>query len=119
LPDNGFSKTQRLLKRREFQRVFDGGMKVVTPTLVFFWLNNGCVQPRLGLVVSKKAGKAVRRNRIKRMIREAFRLSHTDFSGAPDVVVIPRFGAFEQRLEEYLLSFRILQRKIRKQGTRS
>jgi ribonuclease P protein component len=50
---------------------------------------NDLTHGRLGLVVSRKVGRAVRRNRLKRVIREVFRLNKPAFAGL-DVVVIPR-----------------------------
>ena len=45
---------------------------------------------RLGLTVSKKMGHAVARNRIKRVVREYFRLHQTDFDLPLDIVVVPK-----------------------------
>lgn len=48
---------------------------------------------RLGLSVSRKLGKAVVRNRWKRLIREAFRLTRRQLPDGVDLIVIPRLGA--------------------------
>ncbi|PIE01070.1 MAG: ribonuclease P protein component [Acidobacteria bacterium] len=132
LQDNRFTKANRLRKSVEFDRVFKNGTKVVTPVLVFFWLpvnlqETGCRElagasfetagnfsSRLGLVVSKKAGNAVVRNRIKRMIREAFRLSKHLFPFQFDLVVIPRFGAKDGQLEAYIKSFQTLAKRMKR-----
>lgn len=47
---------------------------------------------RLGLTVSRKIGKSVRRNRVKRLIREYFRLHQHDFRLRADIVVVPKRG---------------------------
>ena len=58
--------------------------------LLVYACENELDRPRLGLSVSRKVGGAVVRNRWKRMLREAFRLSKADLPRAADLVVIPR-----------------------------
>ena len=70
-----FSKNSRLLKSEEFRRVKKYGKRVVGQTVVFDLLNEKFLYPRLGITVSKRFGKAHDRNRFKRLVREAFRLS--------------------------------------------
>jgi ribonuclease P protein component len=74
----------------------DNGVKVVDRVLVVVALkgedNRGCYS-RLGLVVSKKVGNAITRNRIKRVIRESFRMSEQKSLCNFDVVVIARAAA--------------------------
>lgn len=87
----GFPKSKRLLKTKEFRFVFDKGVKNVSRHLVMFGIPSQT--DRVGLVVSKKVGNAVVRNRVKRLLREQFR--QTD-SGSPlsmDVVVVARHTA--------------------------
>ena len=67
-----FPKTARLRQRAEFARVFDAGRRVAAPALALHW-TPGAV-PRLGIAVSRKVDpNAVGRNRIKRILRDAFR----------------------------------------------
>jgi len=115
LPAECFPKENRLLKSVEFDRVFKNGTKVITPVLVFFWNPSPAGINRLGLVVSRKVGNAVRRNRIKRMTREAFRLNQASLFSGVDIVTIPRYGALEKTLEDYRRSFQILEKKINRQ----
>jgi ribonuclease P protein component len=102
----GFPREVRLLKKREFDAVFEQGAKGITRALVIFARPNGMNLTRLGLVVSKKHGKAVRRNRIRRLLREAFRLERQNFPVGLDLVCIPRAGVFPDRLAELIPLFR-------------
>ncbi len=72
-----FSKAQRILKRAEYQTILQKGTRSLTEHFILFYLQNDKEINRLGLVVSRKAGKAVQRNRIKRTVREYFRLQNT------------------------------------------
>lgn len=66
-----FPKSSRILKKLEYKRVLDSGSKVICHELVVFAIKSN--SPRLGLIVSRKVGNAVTRNRVKRYLREAFR----------------------------------------------
>ncbi|MDP2600860.1 MAG: ribonuclease P protein component [Deltaproteobacteria bacterium] len=82
-----FPKTARLLKQAEFDGLKSGSRSKGSRFLVLRWKSKE--KRRLGVVVSKKVGKAHKRNLIKRIIREEFRL-HPDCFPAGDVVVIAR-----------------------------
>ena len=96
--DQGFSKKERLLKRKEFQLVFDKGEKFGNTQLKIYALANGSSVSRLGLVVGRKFGNSPRRNRFKRILREAYRLNKTLLNYGVDIVVVPRPGLTELTL---------------------
>lgn len=86
----GFPSESRITHRGTYLAIQTLGRRIVTRHVVFLVRENDCGAPRLGLIVSRKAGKAVLRNRIKRIAREAFRLRRP-LAGVPvDIVVIPR-----------------------------
>ncbi len=87
-----FTKSERLLKKNEFQKVFDEDRTFRNNELLVYALPNGMDKSRIGLVVGKKVGNAVRRNRIKRILREAFRLNKGLLRISVDMVLIPRPG---------------------------
>ena len=87
-----FPKSMHLRKRGDFDRVFAHKCSQADRVLVIYGMANGLNVSRLGLVVSKKVGKAVRRNRWKRLIREVFRLEQNNLPIPVDLVVIPRQG---------------------------
>jgi ribonuclease P protein component len=75
---NRFGPASRLRHDTEYQAVFDAKVKKSGAGLVVFARPNGLRHPRLGLSVGRGAGGAVERNRIKRLIREAFRTIQPD-----------------------------------------
>ncbi len=87
--DQSFPKTYRILKRSEFTRVYARGRRLIGHYLVVHALPNSLGHPRLGLTVTKKSGKAVVRNRWKRLVREAFRRNRI-FLPSMDIVVTVR-----------------------------
>lgn len=85
-------RTDRLRKRFEFGRVRDQGRRVYTKSFVILLRPNAEGSQRLGLTVSQKVGGAVRRNRVKRLLREVFRLERALFPRATDIVIIAKSG---------------------------
>lgn len=85
-----FSKQQRVRGRLEFAAVFDAKVRQSRGPLTAYALPTAHAQPRLGLSVNRRVGTAPRRNRIKRLVREAFRLMQHDFPRAYDLVVVVR-----------------------------
>ena len=71
----------RLTRARQFDAVFAAGVRAAAGPLVVWAAPNDVGHPRLGLAISRRAGNAVRRNRIRRLVRESFRmLQHDLFS---------------------------------------
>ncbi|MFQ5766675.1 MAG: ribonuclease P protein component [Acidobacteriota bacterium] len=85
-----FSAADRLRKRPEFQEVYARGRRGHAIPFVVFVARGATGRHRLGLTVSKRCGKAVIRNRIKRRLREAFRLHRHQLPGCYDIVVNAR-----------------------------
>ena len=109
-----FPKSKRLLKHGDFQRVYEGGRRQFTGNMTVFYLRrgeNGGAGPRVGLTVSKALGGSVERNRIRRRMREAVRLSYGNCGGAVDIVINPRKSVaglpFAKVVEEVSRGFRL------------
>ncbi|MCX5659517.1 MAG: ribonuclease P protein component [Planctomycetota bacterium] len=89
-PSYRFGRELKLGGSREFEAVFDARVKKNHGPLTLFAIPNDLGHLRLGLSVSRRVGNAVMRNRIKRLIREAFRLCQHDWPTGYDVVVVVR-----------------------------
>lgn len=89
-----FRPHERLRDSNQYQQVKRAGKRVRTPHFGVNFLTNGLPHHRLGLIVQKRFWNAVNRNRIKRRVREWFRL-HKETIPLPgkDIVIIARQGA--------------------------
>lgn len=86
-----FGRSQRLHGRPAFSAVFDARCRRHAAGLfTVYGRPNEAGYDRLGLSVSRRVGNAVQRNRIKRLLREAFRLSQHDLPGGYDLVIVVR-----------------------------
>ena len=89
-----FPLQKRLVQKKSYDLVFKEGNKIVLPHFILFYVKNALPFARLGLVLSKKKiAKAHDRQRIKRLLRESFRLQTL---AAYDVVVLARQGVSEE-----------------------
>jgi ribonuclease P protein component len=90
--DQRFLPHYRIRRGADFQRAFRQRVSVADACIIVFGHPNGLPHPRLGLSVSRKVGGAVVRNRWKRLLREAFRLTRPQLPAGIDLIVIPRAG---------------------------
>ena len=68
-----FGKKKRLVSNKQFKAVLDRNISISNGLLVLYMAENNLDYPRLGISVGKSCGCAVVRNRVKRLLREAFR----------------------------------------------
>ena len=103
---------RRLRHQRDFDRVYAARCRAGDQSLLVFADVGGESRgTRFGLSVSKKHGNAVVRGRLKRLLREAFRLQQDDLPAGIDLVLIPRQGS-DATLEEFQVSLRNLADKL-------
>ncbi|MDV3240348.1 MULTISPECIES: ribonuclease P protein component [Methylocaldum] len=94
-PSYGFPRTRRLSTAADFQRVFEQPCKSADQYLTVLARTNGRDYPRLGLAIARRQIRnAADRNRIKRLIRESFRLQQSLLGGV-DFVVMARSAAIQ------------------------
>ena len=106
-PEQTLGKKLRITRRDEFSRMFEQGRKRSDGLVTLFVLPNELGFARLGVAVATRHGNAVRRNRVKRLAREAFRLLAEQLPAGWDYMVVPRSGR-EFTLEKMQRSIRNL-----------
>jgi ribonuclease P protein component len=114
----------RLLRHSDFERVYESGRRHFSSLLTAFYLarqvpqeSSRCVCGlRVGFTVGRSLGGAVQRNRIKRRLREAVRLSHPPMKIDADVVINPKKSVlvadFEAVLNEVRRAFVVIEQKL-------
>jgi ribonuclease P protein component len=85
-----FPKSLHLRKPAEFSAVYDAKVRESRGPLLIYAIPNALGHPRIGLSTSRKVGTAPRRNRIRRLLREAFRLMQHDLPRGYDLVIVVR-----------------------------
>ncbi len=90
MTSQAFPKYFRLLRRSEIRRVYDEGQRRSASLCTVFCRPNGLPHSRLGITTPVRLGNAVRRNRLRRRLREAFRLNRANLPGGWDILINPR-----------------------------
>ncbi|MBN1613937.1 MAG: ribonuclease P protein component [Deltaproteobacteria bacterium] len=85
-----FGKRDRIRKRKEYQNIYSKGVRRYSIHFTAIACPNPSGLTRLGLSVGKKVGNAVKRNRMKRLVREFFRLNKDRLPASQDIVIIGR-----------------------------
>lgn len=78
----------RLKKQADFQKIFGKGKRAFSPSLTMLYRPSATSY--FGISVGKKHGKAVVRNRVKRLLREAFRAVYPEIKGTYSIVLVPK-----------------------------
>ena len=93
----------RLKKQTDFQKLFKKGKRAFSPSLTMVYQKSNKLT--MGISIGKKHGKSVQRNRIKRLIREAFRAVNGEIKESYRIVLIPKvaeeysFDTFKKHLQ--------------------
>ncbi|OQB13257.1 MAG: Ribonuclease P protein component [Firmicutes bacterium ADurb.Bin193] len=96
-----------------FKRLYYRGKVEHSPILIMHSMPNGLGYNRFGITVSKKIGKAVKRNKVRRRIYEAFRLYEPSIKKGLDIVIVAKASALEADFERY---YRVIGGMIKKAG---
>ena len=92
---NAFTKDDRLLKRSDFLRLSRYGKRIQNRYFIVYISKNDLKRCRLGITVTRKVGKAVTRNRIKRLAREYFRQNRHLIKDHWDISLIAKRESIE------------------------
>lgn len=87
-----FAPHERIHKRRDYLKIYEQGTREHTPNFTIITLESPSGTGRLGVTVTKKVGNAVKRNRIKRLLREYFRLNKSSLPPSRDMVIMAKKG---------------------------
>jgi ribonuclease P protein component len=90
MPTNRFRPHEHLRRPSDFRRVYERRRSASDVWLIIYACENGLPYSRLGLSVSRKHGPAVQRNRLRRLYREAYRLTRHQLATGLDLILIPR-----------------------------
>ena len=104
--------TVSLKLNHEFRRLYNKGKTASSPFLAVYCRKNRMKISRLGLTTGVKLGKAVRRNRVRRRLREIYRTNEFRLQPGWDVVIVARVKAVYARYDELERSFLAIARKL-------
>lgn len=99
-------KKYKLRNNKDFRKVYDNGKSKANRYLVIFYINNGYDYNRIGFSTTKKLGNSVTRNRVKRLIKESYRLNSHNIKKGYDIIILSRVKAKEadfKKIESALL----------------
>lgn len=100
-----------LKSSKNFKRVYKEGTSLVGSYVVLYFYPNGLFENRVGYSVSRKLGKAVVRNKIKRLLKEAYRKHFESLKEGFDIVFVPRRSILNVGLKEIEVCMSKLLRK--------
>jgi ribonuclease P protein component len=95
-----FTQRERIIDPQDFRRVMKSGKRLPSPNFILFSQKNENQFHRLGIVVKKEVGQATYRNRVKRYLREFFRLHKGQVKGAFDLIILVKKGCRINRYRE-------------------
>ena len=97
--------TVSLKQNHEFRRLYNKGKSAVSPYFVVYCRRTNRPLSRLGITTGVKLGNAVKRNRVRRRIRELYRIHEADLLPGYDIVIVARPRAIYGRYSELKRSF--------------
>ncbi|MGN0521355.1 MAG: ribonuclease P protein component [Eubacterium sp.] len=100
-------KSKTLKENKDFRRLYYRGKSLASPCIVSYAMKSRCDYTRIGITSSKKIGKAVKRNRARRVIRAAFSQLEPRINGSWDIVFVARTKTTEAKMQEVLAQMEV------------
>ena len=106
-------KTNIISSKFEFNRVYSKGHSYVNHLMVIHVINSDDIKGKIGFAVGKKVGNAVIRNRIKRLMRETYRIMQHDIQSNVSMIMIARKPLIEAKTDDVIKAFKNLCKKAK------
>lgn len=107
----GLPRSRILKKKKEFQAVYSRGKSYANRFLVLYVFRSHGFQGKVGFAAGKKLGNAVKRNRIKRLLRESYRLHQGEIEEGISLLLVGRKSALNVKCQDLEKAFLSLSRK--------
>ena len=106
-------KTEIIKSKHDFSRVYSKGKSFACRDMVIYILNDERLSGKVGFAAGKKLGCAVIRNRVKRLLRETYRLCKNDIRRDCALLLVGRKNLTQAKLDSAIKSFRELCRRAK------
>ena len=107
----GLPRSRILKKKKDFQAVYSRGKSYANRFLVLYVFRSNGFQGKVGFAAGKKLGNAVKRNRIKRLLRESYRMHQSEIEEGVSLLLVGRKAALAVKCQELEKAFLALGRK--------
>ena len=107
----GLPRSRILKKKKDFQAVYSRGKSYANRFLVLYVFRSNGFQGKVGFAAGKKLGNAVKRNRIKRLLRESYRMHQSEIEEGVSLLLVGRKAALAVKCQELEKAFLAVGRK--------
>ena len=107
----GLPRSRILKKKKDFPAVYSRGKSYANRFLVLYVFRSNGFQGKVGFAAGKKLGNAVKRNRIKRLLRESYRMHQSEIEEGVSLLLVGRKAALAVKCQELEKAFLALGRK--------